>query len=74
MHCKAYISVLLHGEPRLHAIVCLGMYGIRERFIRKYQVNIFHMKRNALIEIIFVLAFLGLIIPRKEKFTMKNIF
>ena len=31
--CKAYVSVLLHGEPRLHAIVCLGMYGIRERSI-----------------------------------------
>ena len=31
--CKAYVSVWLLGEPRLHAIVCLGMYGILERTI-----------------------------------------
>ena len=31
--CKAYVSMLLHGKPCLHAIVCLGVYGIRERSI-----------------------------------------
>ena len=34
--CKAYDSVLLHGEPSLHdATVRLGMYAIRERSIGK---------------------------------------
>ena len=27
---KAYVSVSLPGEPRLHVIDCLGMYEIRE--------------------------------------------
>ena len=40
-HVKA-CSVLVHGETRLHAIFCLGMYGIQVRSIECcYLIGIF---------------------------------